>query len=333
MNRAYLKFSASIVAASLLIPTIIFGQKEEKNKEKTEKKDVEQIIITRKGNSTDKITVEINNDKITVNGKPIQDLKDGDITVNVHKMKDGWNRSFNNDNWNMNWNNGNNFIFSENENTPMLGVETEETKEGVKITDVTEESGASKAGLKEDDIITKIDDKKISNPDELTKVIRSHKPGEKISITYLRENKEQKTTAELGKWKGAGVFNLNTPNMDWDMIKPKVHVIPRAITPDLHFYTYQTGHPKLGLSVQDTEDGKGVKVIDVDEEGNAQKAGVKKDDIITGVNDKEVNSADEVLKIVRDSREKNSIMLKISRGGKIQNIEVKIPRKLKTADL
>jgi serine protease Do len=93
------------------------------------------------------------------------------------------------------------------------------------------------------------------------------------------------------------------------------------------------GRPRLGLSVQDTDDGKGVKVIDVDDEGNAKKAGIKEDDLITEIDGKAVNSADEVARIVRDSREKNSMMFKINRGGKTQNIEVKIPRKLKTADL
>jgi serine protease Do len=99
------------------------------------------------------------------------------------------------------------------------------------------------------------------------------------------------------------------------------------------YYAFGDNRPRLGLSVQDTEEGKGVKVIDVDDEGNAQKAGVKEDDIIVAVNDKEVNSADEVAKIVRDNRDKPSVMLKIKRDGKTQNIEVKMPHKLKTADL
>ena len=34
-----------------------------------------------------KTVVEINGDKITVNGKPIEDLKDGDITVHRGKYK------------------------------------------------------------------------------------------------------------------------------------------------------------------------------------------------------------------------------------------------------
>ena len=93
------------------------------------------------------------------------------------------------------------------------------------------------------------------------------------------------------------------------------------------------GQPKLGLSVQDTDDGKGVKVIDVEGESNAAKAGVKENDIITHVNDKEVNSADEVSKLVKENKDKPNLSLKIKRDGKAQTIQVKMPRKLKTADL
>jgi serine protease Do len=60
---------------------------------------------------------------------------------------------------------------------------------------------------------------------------------------------------------------------------------------------------------------------------------VKENDIITHFNDKEVNSADEVAKMVRENKDKVSIKLKVTRNGKPQNIEVKMPRKLKTADL
>ena len=93
------------------------------------------------------------------------------------------------------------------------------------------------------------------------------------------------------------------------------------------------GAPRLGMSVQDTEDGKGVKVVEIDEDGNAAKAGLKEDDVITTINDKEVNNADEIAREVRESRDKASVKLKVLRAGKAQNIEVKIPRKLKTADL
>ena len=74
-------------------------------------------------------------------------------------------------------------------------------------------------------------------------------------------------------------------------------------------------------------------MIEVDEESNAAKAGVKEGDILTHVNDKEVNGADEVAKVVRENKDKSSIKLQLKRDGKTQNIEVKIPKKLKSADL
>ena len=105
------------------------------------------------------------------------------------------------------------------------------------------------------------------------------------------------------------------------------------MTPYGQNWSWSGGSPKLGLSVQDTDDGKGVKVIEVDDESNAKKAGIKEDDIIMDVDGKAVNGADEMAKIIRESKDKVSIMVKLQRDGKTQNIEVKIPKKLKTADL
>jgi serine protease Do len=96
---------------------------------------------------------------------------------------------------------------------------------------------------------------------------------------------------------------------------------------------FNTNRPRLGLSIQDTEDGKGVKVIDVDDEGNAAKAGVKEGDIVTRVDDKVVNSADEITKMIRENKERTSVKLQVIRNGKTQNIDVKLPRKLKTSSL
>jgi len=337
MKRILPRLSVVALATLLIAPVAIHAQDEkDKDKDKSDKKDGEQIIITRKNVDQGKVTVVIDGDKVTVNGKPIEDLKDEDISVNRHKIKNGHSvMAYNSPEgaWSYNWNDNDMKMLYEDGNTAMLGVVTESEDEGLRITDITEGSGADKAGLKEDDIITKVDDKKVDDPDDLTKLIRSHKPGDKVNITYLRDKKEQKVTAELGKWKGSDFNAFNMPNMDFEMMNPKVDVHPKVKIAPGQYYSFFDNRPKLGLSVQDTEDGKGVKVIDVDNEGNGQKAGVKENDVITAINDKPVNSADEVARMVRESRDKPSIMLKIKRAGKIQNIEVKMPRKLKTADL
>jgi len=349
MKRIAVNFALAALLGILSVPAVAQDEKKEKEEVKKEKeetkdkkKEVETITITRNSDSKEKTVVEINGDKITVNGKPIEDLKDGDVKVyrNKYKTLEGLNgysmqRARVGGSQNFNWDSGDHFnLFNDvDENRAMLGVVTEETEGGVKVTEITGESAAKKAGIKEGDVITKIDDAKIDDPDKLSEVVRKHKPGDKVTITLLRDKKEQKITTELGKWKGMGTysfapgqnFKMEMPNYN-DLVSPKIQGFPRQAWGT-------SGQPKLGLSVQDTDDGKGVKVLEVDEESNAAKAGLKENDIITNFNDKEVNSADEVAKLVRENKDKPTISLKVKRDGKTQTIEVKMPRKLKTADL
>ena len=77
----------------------------------------------------------------------------------------------------------------------------------------------------------------------------------------------------------------------------------------------------------------GKQVIEVDEDSNAAKAGVKEEDVITEIDGKAVNSTDEVVRIIKESKEKDAIKLKLNRGGNSQNIEVKMPKKIKKTDI
>ncbi len=348
MKRLLVKFAVIAFVASLSLPS--FAQESKEKEKDKEKKDIEQIIITKKGDDKEKVVIEIQGDKITVNGTSVDDLKDDDIKVLRNKFKsfeglrgytDGM-RAFtfprehgSNFNFNFDDNNGFSYFGSTDENRAMLGVVTEKTDKGAKVNEVTEKSAAEKAGIKKGDIITKVGDSKIENPDDLSEAVRKNKPGDKVSITLLRDNKEQKLNAELGKWSGFGSLALSPRMPSMDILRetmPRIQSSPRAV-PFGQTYSWSGNSPKLGLSVQDTDEGKGVKVIEVDKEGNAAKAGVKMNDIITHFNDKEVNGADEVARLVRESKDKSSIQLKIKRDGKLQNIEVKMPKKLKTADL
>lgn len=347
MKKTWVRLSALIVAVALLAPASLLAQVEEKteksDKTTKEKKDVRQFIITNKSGKDEKIVVEIVGDKVTVNGKPVEEYKDGDITVRATKVRDYealtnlYNATGNA--WSFDEKNGYN-MFKTDANHAMLGVTTEEAEGGVVINDITKESAAEKIGLKEGDIITKIDEKKIATPDDLSKAIREHKPGDKVAVTYLRDKKEQKATAELTKWKGVSGFSTNVPgykmdlgDLNLDKVMPRIQGNPRATVPFSQSWSWSGGSPKLGLSVQDTDDGKGVKVIEVDENSNAAKAGVKSDDVITEVDGKAINTTDEMVKMIRDSKEKTSIMVKLLRAGKTQNIEVKMPKRIKTADL
>lgn len=348
---------------ALASPAFVMAQQDDKKKKEDavvvegkkikDGKETEQIIITRSGDTDGKTVIEINGDKITVNGKPV-DGKDQNVQVSRMKYKDIEGLSNIYTGRAMAPGSRLRSLSYMDENRAMLGVTTESAEGGVEVQDVTEGSGAEKAGIKENDVITKIGDKKITTPDELSAEIKAHKPGDKVTVTFLRDKKEQQVTAELTKWKGMnGTINVfgsdGSLNMDLGDMNLRELVVPgqpmaRAPrTPRSPFadaapgegfsWSWTGSGPKLGLSVQDTDDGKGVKVIDVDEDSNAGKAGLKEDDVITEVNGKAVNGADEMAKVVKENKDKISIQLKVQRDGKTQNIEVKMPRKLKTADL
>jgi serine protease Do len=100
-------------------------------------------------------------------------------------------------------------------------------------------------------------------------------------------------------------------------------------------FNWNENQPKLGIKAQDTEDGKGVKVLEVDEESAAEKAGIKEGDIITSFDGKSINSVNELVDGNRAAREAKKLTLPIEylRDGKSQKVELKVPRKLRTAEL
>ncbi len=294
----------------------------------------QNIIIQKKDSTKEKITVVIDGNTVTVNGKPVNDFKSDDINVIQQKIKDG-----------------NFFVYRDHSgaatvapaapqmfelrkemmrnvksNSAFLGVMTEKNDQGAKITDITEGSAAEKAGLKENDIITKVGDDKITSPDDLYKAVGKHKPDEKVTITYLRDGKQATANTTLGKSDQMRVFSWNAPNTDMDVF--------RDFGGPRNFAFSWNDKPRLGLSVQDTEEGNGVKVLDVDDEDSpAAKAGLKEDDIITQVNGKAVNSTDDLRESIKELKKGDTVKLTYKRNNQTQTVDVKIPKDLKTIDL
>lgn len=70
--------------------------------------------------------------------------------------------------------------------------------EGAYVTRVTSSSGASKAGIAEGDIITKVGDSKVTSASDLIIAVRSHNPGDTVSVTFNRSGSEQTVDVVLG---------------------------------------------------------------------------------------------------------------------------------------
>ena len=81
-----------------------------------------------------------------------------------------------------------------------LGVGTEETAEGkLRVTKVGRESPAEAAGIKEGDVIVKIDGAAISNKENLQKLLKEKAADEKLMLVIVRNGKEKEITVRLGE--------------------------------------------------------------------------------------------------------------------------------------
>lgn len=332
------------------------GEKGEKGEK--DKKQTQEIIIRKKGEKDTKIVVEIKGDAITINGKPLSEFKDDEITVNKRSItiRDGRG----NTRYKIAPDNFEGFSWNGDEDgkpSAFLGVTTKEDNDGkedtkstgAEITNITKESGAEKAGLKNGDVITKINDKKVTDPESLSEVVTSFKPKEEVTVYYKRDGKESSVKATLGERKsGAFSYSFSGPDgMAKSFSMPRVQGVPgiefgdmspRVWSPSAgsgNTYSFDTypRQQKLGLKIQDTEDGNGVKVLDVDKDSPAEKAGLKKDDVVTEIGGRKVSNTDEVRDALHDNMEKSAYNIKASRNGSAMSFDIKIPKKLKTANL
>lgn len=87
---------------------------------------------------------------------------------------------------------------------------------GLTVDHVAEDSGAAEAGLQPFDILLKLDDQIIINQDQLSTLIRSKNPGDKVVVEILRKGKKEKIRVELGEKEAVDFFhwgrNFNMPN-------------------------------------------------------------------------------------------------------------------------
>lgn len=105
------------------------------------------------------------------------------------------------------------------------------TDSGLLVNFVADNSPAKTAGLQQYDVLAKLDDQILFNPAQLQSLVRIHKAGDEVKLTYIREGQVQTTTAKLetkqqmvqplgGPW-GGGMppFMMQGPGGDGDRFR------------------------------------------------------------------------------------------------------------------
>ena len=104
----------------------------------------------------------------------------------------------------------------------------------------------------------------------------------------------------------------------------------KQIVDDLINYGYVTGRPQLGITCQDVSQAVseaynipvGAYIISVTEGGAAEKAGLQAADVITGIQDQDISTTEELNNIKNEYNAGDTVTLKVVRNGQEMKVDV-----------
>jgi len=241
-------------------------------------------------------------------------------------------------------------IFDGEEGPSWLGVETQEVtaekakelklpaERGVVVADVTKDSPAAKAGLKEKDVITEVNGQRVEGAAQFRRMIHEIPAGRTAQLTVWRDGRAQSLSATLGKaeerhdkWMGAtpGAFAFRMPEVQ----------IPEMPSMDLGegMGMVMAGRPRLGIDVEDiggqlgsffgAPDGEGILVRSVNGGSPAEKAGMKAGDVITSFNSERVRSLGDLRQKLASQNDAKTAKIGVLRNRSEMTLSVELPER------
>ncbi|WP_374165823.1 Do family serine endopeptidase [Arcticibacter sp. MXS-1] len=156
---------------------------------------------------------------------------------------------------------------------------------GLYVNTVVEGGGAAAAGIRKGDVITKVDGVKIMSSSDLQERVARLRPGDKVQLTYSRDGKERTVGVTL---KGED--------------EVKIAGNSSQSTEEIYNRLGASFAPASSAQKQRYRITSGVVVTDVREDGVFSSNGLEKGTIITSINGKPVNKADDIDAALSNSR-------------------------------
>jgi serine protease Do len=171
--------------------------------------------------------------------------------------------------------------FNAQENPAILRVYG--AKSGVTVSSVVSGSPADRAGLKVGDTIVSVDGKPIKDGDELVSDIANRKPGSKVTLGYIRNDKKEEAALTVADREKLFAARLGEDEGEGDESQPrpsKLGIIVHPLTAEMA--------DRLNVPA-----GKGVVVQEVKPGSFAEDVGLTRGDVILQINKQPVNSEDD----------------------------------------
>lgn len=124
---------------------------------------------------------------------------------------------------------------------------------------------------------------------------------------------------DWGDWDETPQIRVTSPRT------PRITYAPRAMTIPRYNYSFswdEKSRPMLGVYTEN--DDKGARITDVVDESPAEKAGLKKGDIITKVGDKKIDDPSSLAEVVGNNKPNTEVEITYLRDGKEQKVKVKL---------
>jgi len=183
---------------------------------------------------------------------------------------------------------------------------------GVLVNSVVPGSPAAKAGLRPGDVITSFNGTPVDDPNSFRNQVASTTPGTNVTISLLRDGREQQVTVKLGELTPDSAQAERSSGRPGAPGEQRLGISVAPLTPDLA--------AQLGVS----KGTQGVVVMDVDPAGPAAEAGIQAGDVIQEVNRVPIRSAADVRRALEQSGSKPALML-INRHGRNLFVTVQNP--------
>ena len=211
---------------------------------------------------------------------------------------------------------------------------------GVVIQDVREGTSASRAGLREGDIVVEFDGERARSARQFTRLVRETAPGRAVKVTVVRGGNRQ--TLEITP-EARGPADLGVlPNITGD-IQRGLRVLPRDFafdyTPGQFPDSFPFSQRRLGVRVTPLSDQlaayfgvkQGVLVSDVEAGSPAAAAGIKAGDVITDINGHAVTTPDDVVREMRGTGTGSSVEVRVTRDRQTLTFTPKLPEPVRPA--
>jgi serine protease Do len=168
---------------------------------------------------------------------------------------------------------------------------------GALVSGIEPDGAASRAGLKQGDVVTAINGEKVSDSNALRNRIAGTKPGSTIDLEVVRDGKTEKVRATLGALEPSrDRASRDNGESDGPEFGPTGMTV-ESLTPQVA--------RALGLSSRK----EGVVVRDVDPDGAAASAGLQPGDVIGQVNGEAVKTPSDLKAALAASRERPALLL------------------------